>query len=149
MGLKKWFMVQVWRLQQIAMVGSLILLVVNLALTLYGYVRWRLPNPYMGVPLVALVLIGIIWGAAWVWDRHLKLWREQQTVMVDRNQYAGECLNPKEAVLFEWSWIPMVEKADPKMADNLRAWLRKQYLTNPPLREAAAEIKESILRGKT
>lgn len=146
MGLKAWFMVQIWRFQQIAMVGSLILLVLNLGLTIYGYIDWRIRNPYIGVPAIVLTLVAIIWLAAWTWDRRLRLWREQQAVMVDRNPFAAERLSPKEMLNFEWIWLPIVEHSNPETAAKLRQWMESQYRDHPDLHNNVNEIKKKVLR---
>lgn len=146
MGLKAYFMVQMWRLQQIAMVGSLILLVINLGLTVYGYIKWRIPNPYIGVPMVVLALVAAIWFAAWVWDKRLRLWREQQCVIIDRSPYAAERLSPKEIVNMEWIWIPAIQHVDPETAVKLRQWVATEYRNNPQLMESVTTLKRKVLR---
>lgn len=139
-------MVQVWRLQQIAMVGSLILLVINLGLTIYGYIDWRIRNPYIGVPAVVFALVTVIWIAAWAWDRRLRLWREQQSVIIERNPYASERLSPKELLMFEYVWIPGMQKADPEFAAKCREWVSTEYRNNPGQIEVVAALKRKILR---
>lgn len=146
MGIKAWFMVQVWRLQQIAMVGSLILLVINLGLTVYGYIDWRIRNPYIGIPAVVFLLVTVIWIAAWAWDRRFRLWREQQTVIIERNPYASERLSPKEIVNMEWIWIPAIQHADPETAEKLRQWVATEYRNNPALMNTVATLKRNVLR---
>lgn len=146
MGAKTWAMTQMWRLQQIAMVGSLILLVINLGFTIYGYIDWRIRNPYIGVPAVVLALVAVIWLAAWTWDKRLRLWREQQSVIIERNPYAAERLSPKEIAMFEWVWIPAIQHSDPETANNLRQWVATEYRNNPALMESVATLKRKVLR---
>ena len=142
--MKHWFMVQIWRLQQIAMMGSLILLVVNLGLTIYGYIEWRIPNPYIGLPVLIVTLLAIIWTAAWYYDRRLKLWREQMMVAVDRNPYAQDRLSPKETIQMEWMWIPLVSKADPKIAELLKTWMKTEMAKYPDVKAQVEEIKRLV-----
>jgi hypothetical protein len=149
MGAKKWAMIQVWRFQQIAMIGSLLLLILNLSFTIYSYLGWRIRNPYIGVTVVATSLVLIIWFAAWLWDRRFRLWREQQAVLVDRNPYAAERLSAKEIVNFDWIWIPALQKIDPETAAKLRLWVETEYRDYPALRDTVATVKKRILRGRT
>ncbi len=141
-GIKKWFMLQMWRLQQIASIGTLVLLMLNLALQLFGFVKWRgevLNNPYFTVPLIALILAAIVWGVAIVWDLRLKMWRDQATVLVERNPYTKERLSSKEVFLYGLVYIPVMErlaKDDPKIDEALKVikeWFRKETGEDPQL----------------
>ena len=142
--MKRWFMVQIWRLQQIAMMGSLILLVVNLGLTIYGYIEWRTPNPYIALPVILFLLMAVIWTAAWYYDRRLKLWREQMMVAIDRNPYAQDRLSPKETIQMEWMWIPLVSQADPQIAEFLKRWVKTEMAKYPDVQAQVAEIKRLV-----
>lgn len=133
-GIKKWFMLQMWRLQQVAQLVTLALLAVNLALTLYKYMSWRsvpFDSPYTGIPVLLLILAAIVWGFAIIWDIRMKMWREQATVLVERNPYVKEKMSSKEIALISMFNLPLVEKLaedDPKFrpyAEGLRAWLEK------------------------
>lgn len=59
--MKKWVLVQLWRVQQIGMVASLSLLALNLSLTVNQYIEWRFSNSYVGTVLVLLLLAFTIW----------------------------------------------------------------------------------------
>ena len=140
--MKHWFMTQVWRFQQIAMIATLALMMVNLSLTLYKYVQWRIPDPYIGLPMLVFALLLMVWISAWYYDRKLKLWREQMMVAVDRNPYAQDRLTPKEIINMEWIWIPIVNHADPQTADKLRQWVQLEKFKYP---EVAAQVE--VIKG--
>ena len=132
---KKWFMLQVWRLQQVAQLLTLILLALNLSLQLWGYVKWRngfLANSLTGVLSILLVLALVIWTFAYIWDRRLKMWREQTSVLIEKNPYMKERFSPKEVALYAMIWIPIMEhigKNDPVLkanAESLRDWLKQE-----------------------
>jgi len=132
---KKWFMLQVWRLQQVAQLLTLVLLALNLSLQAWGYVKWRsgfLANPLTGVLSILLVLAFLIWTSAYIWDRRLKMWREQISVLIEKNPYMKERFAPKEVALYALIWIPIMEhigKNDPVLkanADALKNWLRRE-----------------------
>lgn len=134
-GIKKWFMLQMWRVQQIAQILSLVMLAITNALLLYGYMEWRegsfFSTPYIGVLLILLVIGGVIWIAAFIWDMKMRMWREQATVLVERNPYNKEKMTPKEIMIYNIVWLPIMDrlaKDDPKLkeaADALRAWMAK------------------------
>lgn len=140
-GLKKWFMLQVWRLQQVAQVLTIVLLAITLSLQLYDYVRWRagplFETPYVGVPILLLILAIIIWCIAIYWDLRLKMWREQATVLIERNPYTKEKLTSKEIVVYGLMWLPIMEKMakdDPKLAEAVeivKQWMKRVSEEDP------------------
>ena len=132
-GVKKWFMLQVWRLQQVAAILTLALLSLNLALQIYNYMDWRpeIFSPYYVVPLLLLVITLVIWIIALFWDLKMKMWREQMAVAMERNPYAKEKMNAKEIAQYALIWLPIMEnlgKTDPEAkahAESLRAWVNR------------------------
>lgn len=134
-GKKKWFMLQVWRLQQVAQLLTLALLALNLSLQLYGYIRWRgafFATPYTGVLFILLVLAALIWSFAIIWDIRMKMWREQTSVLIEKNPFMKERFSPKEVALYAMIWVPIMEhmgKSDPVLkanAESLKDWLRRE-----------------------
>jgi hypothetical protein len=128
-------MLQMWRLQQVAQVLTLMLMAINLSLQVWGYVKWRndfLANPFTGAVTILLILGIAIWSFAFIWDRRLKMWREQTSVLIEKNPYQKEKFAPKEIALYALIWIPMMEKLgkeDPVLAKNaqmLRDWLKRE-----------------------
>jgi hypothetical protein len=151
--LKKWFMLQVWRLQQVAQIITLLLLAINLSLQLFGFIKWRgeaLKNPYLTIPLIFLTLFAVIWIAAIYWDLRLKMWRDQATVLVERNPYTKERLNAKEMAQYGLIWIPVLErlgKEDKKLAETaevLKGWIRREWKDDPVLVKDVGELFDHI-----
>jgi len=134
-GIKKWFMLQLWRLQQVAQLLTLIMLAITLSLNLFGFIKWREPlsNPYLTIPLLIIVLALIIWVFAIIWDLKLKMWREQATVLIEKNPYSKEKMYSKEIAIYWLLWLPLLEnmaKENPMYephAKALRTWLSKTY----------------------
>jgi hypothetical protein len=132
-GVKKWFMLQVWRLQQVAAILTLVLLSLNLALQIYNYMQWRpaIISPYILVPILLLMITLAIWLFALFWDLKAKMWREQMAVAMERNPYAKEKLYAKEIANYAFMWLPILDnlgKTDPEAkahADSLRTWVDK------------------------
>ncbi|MGQ9587244.1 MAG: hypothetical protein ACUVT7_02525 [Thermoplasmata archaeon] len=151
---KKWFMLQVWRLQQVAQIMALALLALNLALQIFDLIKWRqgslLSTSWVGVPTILLFLALVIWTFAMFWDLRLKLWRDQMTVLVERNPYTKEKLSSKEVLMFGIMWLPMMErlsKDDPKLAaasEVIRSWIRKTAREDPETMVHVKELFEHI-----
>ena len=152
--LKKWFMLQMWRLQQVAQVLTLVLLALNLALQVFGLIKWRTGSPlsisYVGVPMIMLLLVMIIWTFAIFWDLRLKMWRDQMNVAVERNPYSKERLSSKEVFIYALCYLPVIErlgKDDPKLrevAEVLKKWFKKETEDDPQLVKDVKEIFDHI-----
>jgi hypothetical protein len=77
-GSKKWFMLQMWRFQQVSQIATLALLALNLALQVYNFMSWRgsiFSSPYTAVPFLLLILVASIWAVVVFWDLRMKMWR--------------------------------------------------------------------------
>jgi len=156
-GIKKWFMLQMWRLQQVAQVLTLTLMAANLSLLVWDYVKWRneiLQNSIVG-PLIILLILGMaIWSFAMVWDLRLKMWREQVAVLIEKNPYMKERFAPKEIALYAITWLPVLEqlgKDNPEMkahAESLRRWLQKELKEDELAQKELDDILEYIGKDK-
>ncbi len=132
-GIKKWFMLQLWRIQQVAHLLTVSMLAINLTLQIYLYMQWRegtlFATPWIGGAVILLVLAAAIWTFALIWDLRLKMWREQMTVLAEKNPYTKEKLTAKEVLVWGTFWFPMLErlgKEDPAIrasAESLRRWV--------------------------
>lgn len=129
-GIKKWFMLQMWRIQQVAQIITIILLSFNLAVLIQPWMEWRgwiFEDKYTAVVFIMLVTFAIVWLFALVWDLRMRMWREQATVLIDRNPFAKEKLTSKEIAVYEILWFPVLErlaKDDPKVRESLEAMKR-------------------------
>jgi len=145
-------MLQMWRVQQVAQLLSLAMLALTLSLQVWGYVKWRpfFNNPWSGILMILLVLALAIWVSSILWDIRFKMWREQTTVVMERNPYAKEKLNAKEVALYKLTWLPVMDrlaKDDPKVktaADFLRAWIRRAEELDPILRGDLEDIEKHM-----
>jgi len=151
--LKKWFMLQVWRIQQPAQLITLVLLALGLSVQLYDKIKWRgwpFDNPYVAITMIFLILFAIIWAVAIFWDLRLRLWRDQANVLVERNPYAKERLNAKEMAQYSLMWIPLLEmlgKEDKKLAETaevVKKWVRKEWDDDPQLVKDVGELLDHI-----
>jgi hypothetical protein len=149
-GIKKWFMLQLWRVQQVAQLLTIAMLAFTISLQIYPYVSWRFEGTvfegtYPSITLILLLIAAGVWIFAITWDMKLRMWREQATVLVERNPYAKEKMTSKEVVLYGLIWLPLLEKMakdDPKLttaSEVLREWLRKASKEDP---SNAAEVEQ-------
>ena len=152
-GIKKWFMLQVWRMQQVAQIITLLLLALNLALQLYGFMTWRkglFESPYTAIPTIVLALGLLIWGFAIVWDLRMKMWREQVTVTMEKNPYAKEKMTSKEIAyhyVLNLPLLEMVARTDPKMkarADALKVWIKTAIEKDPAMGRDLEELMKEM-----
>jgi len=152
-SIKKWFMLQMWRVQQIAAILSLVMLAITDALLIYDKVSWRsgiFATPYTGATMLLVIIGLLIWGASIVWDTRLKMWREQMTVLVEKNPFNKERMAPKEIVMYSLMWLPMLEsigRNDPKVRDAavaLREWVDKAAKEDPNIARDVQEILKFI-----
>jgi hypothetical protein len=151
--MKKWFMLQMWRVQQIAAILSLMMLAVTDALLIYDKVSWRegiFATPYTGATVLLLVIALAIWVVSIIWDTRLRMWREQMTVLVEKNPFNKERMAPKEIVMYSLMWLPMLEslgRTDPKVRDAaiaLREWVNKAAKEDPAITRDVGEILKFI-----
>jgi heme/copper-type cytochrome/quinol oxidase subunit 4 len=98
-NMKKRFNVELTKIKQVAMVGSVVLLTLNIALTAYPYLAWRGVHPYAGVALVFLLILGLIWLLAHLYMNVLEMYKEQKLAEnVLYNPYAVHQFNPFQEV---------------------------------------------------
>lgn len=151
--LKKWFMLQMWRIQQVAQILTIAMLAITLTLQVYGYVRWRgtiFETPYIGGLIILLALAGIIWGFAFIWDMRLRMWREQAAVLIERNPYAKEKWYSKEIVMYNLIMLPILEKLgedDPKLqsyAKTVREWIDKSLVKDVATQRELEELVKFV-----
>ena len=108
--LKKKFNVELTKIKQVAMVGSVILLTLNIALTAYPYLAWRGIHPYAGVALVFLVILGVIWLLAHVYMNVLEMYKEQKLAeSVLYNPYAVHQFTPFQEVTWMYYNMTVLE----------------------------------------
>jgi hypothetical protein len=146
-------MLQVWRLQQVAAILTLVLLALNLSIQLYDKLSWRgglFESSYTAIPFIMLLLVAAIWGFSIFWDLRMKMWREQSAVAVERNPYAKERLYAKEIANYSMMFLPILEslgKTDPEAkaaADFVRRWINNALAEDPSVQIEWKELLEFI-----
>jgi len=153
--IKKTFNVELTKVKQVAMVGSVVLLTLNIALTAYPYIAWRGIHPYMGVALVFLVILGMIWLLAHLYMNVLEMYKEQKLAEnVLYNPYAVHQFTPFQevtwihynlAVLDALRSIAPDEPARQRLqdaVDTVERWLSLGYI---PRRDFPAHLQKYYL----
>jgi hypothetical protein len=123
------------------MIASLSLLALNLALTVNSYISWRFSNSYIGTMAILAILTLILWFVGFVWDRKLKLWKEQNVVSIERNPYSTIHMTPKEILSFNTIYIPWLKEHNPKSAEMWQKIVDLNMNTSENLRKSVEEIE--------
>lgn len=151
---KKFVMTLVWRISQTGPILSLFFWSTALAGIFWPIVGITGGNQLgplgtflrsLGVPLdritfVGLVTLFLLFAAlilfiGWMYDRVLKLWREQMDVTYDRNPYADDRLFRKEILQWQQYYLPLA-RAIYKVAPD------------PELKESIARVEVWVKTGR-
>ena len=101
--MKKWAMRQYWRIQQSQAMISLGFWTATITLLVWPYVSWRfhsdeallfIPMTYVGLISIAVLVLGIVLIAGFLYDVTFGLWRDHITVNQERNPFSTYKLNP-------------------------------------------------------
>jgi hypothetical protein len=147
------------KLKRVASVGSLLLLALNLAFTVYPYVshRWVFSNVYIGISLLLVIIILLLVGLAHVYVVKMEMYRTESKADVIYNPYNVYALAPKEEMQISFFYLPLLEglyssvkdesvKADlKKVIDVVRIWKEKGFI---PKDDFPDELKAWYLTNK-
>ncbi len=157
---KKGLMVQMWRIQQSqAMIG-----IFFWALTLAGVYYLSYFHPYfrdlglvtdkqvfLGTIMLALLILLAFLLMGLIYDRALRLWREQTDVIVERNPYSKERLMPKEVIFWRRSQLSIMKELAKKDTsiqkdiDFMEKWIEKSVARYKELREGAEDLEKWVM----
>jgi predicted PurR-regulated permease PerM len=156
---KKYLMVQIWRMQQ----SQALISIFFWALTLAGVYYLSYFHPFftsLGLPktevalgtiiLFFLIVVGFL-IAGLIYDRFLKLWREQTDIAVERNPYSVERMQPKEIVQwkrFNVSIMKELAKTDGairKDIEFMEKWIAKSLAERPDLRASVEGLERWVM----
>ena len=161
---KRFFMTQLWRIQQSYTLLSLILWGIVIAFTAFPIIspvwfpflaRFGISATTTGIVALTLILLflliyGSLYAFGFVYDRYLRLWREQLDVAVEKNPYANEKLSPKEIMMWRHLFLPAL-KANASNDPNTRAevefvekWVAKSLTGDSNIRQAVEEAERWI-----
>ena len=158
---KRFFMTQLWRIQQSYTLLSLILWGIVIVTTSFPIIspiwfpflaRFGISASTPGAVAVTLVLMfflvfGSLYSFGFVYDRYLRLWREQLDVSVEKNPYAREKLSPKEVMMWRHIFLPALRgtaSPDAKTRAEIEfveRWVAKSLGADSNIREAVEEAE--------
>ena len=98
-----------WRFEHFQSILGPAFYITTLTLLVYPYLSWRLDGLFYGLVLTWIGILILVMAAARLWDA-FGLWREGQRANVRRNQFSQGALSPKEVMMMEKIWIPLLEK---------------------------------------
>jgi len=125
--IRRFINLQYVKMKRMASVGSLILLAVNLAVTLYPYIEFRLPRfvfgfiprVYLGIFVLFVFITFLIWVGAHVYIRKFGMNRTEHMADVSYNPYAVYQIGPFEEMLYRTVTIPTLEASYSTMKDGV------------------------------
>jgi len=161
---KRFFMTQLWRIQQSYTLLSLVLWGIVIALTAFPFVGSFLQHQFGFDPaapgfvaatliLLFLAVFAGLFSFGVVYDKYLRLWREQLDVMVEKNPYAREKLSPKEILMWRYIYIPVMrakgrdDSHARKEIEFVEKWVEISVATDPNIRRAVEEAERWIESG--
>lgn len=161
---RKWLNFQFMKLKQVAVVGSLVILLINLALNIYPLVAHRfpekilmLPKSWVIIPLLFIFVLFIIWLLAHLWVMKFEMYRTQQRARMILNPYNIYHFNPFQIMRFRniflpimYSQLEMMEEGKDKerykkQIKMIEKWLELGYI---PKEDFPDDLKEYYLTDK-
>jgi len=161
---KKYLMVQIWRIQQSQALISLFFWALTLAgVFYYNYFRnffiflglvsreESQTNNLIGTIYLFFMIVLAILLLGFIYDRYLKLWREQTDVAIERNPYSVERMQPKEIVQwkrFNVSIMKELAKTDSairKDIEFMEKWIAKSLAERPELKKSVEGLEKWVM----
>ena len=163
---KRFVMTQLWRIQQSYTLLSLGLWGIVIALTAFPFAATLLSRQFGFDPstpgfvaavlvLLFLAVFSFLFAFGVVYDKYLRLWREQLDVAVERNPYAREKLSPKEILMWRYIYLPAMRSSgrdNPntrKEIEFVERWVAKSEAADANIRRAVEEAEGWIRSDRT
>jgi hypothetical protein len=164
---KRFLMTQLWRIQQSYTLLSLFLWGIVIAFTAFPIVspvwfpflaRFGIPATAPGVVALTLILLffliyGSVYAFGFVYDRYLRLWREQLDVAMEKNPYAREKLAPKEILMWRHIYLPTMKAVGRGSRDYeedisfVERWIETSLAGDGSIRASVEEAERWIRSG--
>ena len=152
---KKWGMRQFWRAQQSQTIISMLFWATTLPLLVFD--RLESSNPQwgrddsitLGIPTAYAVMGSLFFGViafvliiGWVYDNILSLWKQHQTVTIERNPFATYLLHPPMLILLG-TVTTHLERSypDDEEIQSQCAWMRRWFSTMTKLEVFRRSVK--------
>ncbi len=164
MGLKKFLMVHMWRLQQTQTITTAIFMGLSLAGIFYGRTHYYL-HKYLGLSpdeneqviiktfILFCISMAVVLFCGFVYDRILRLWEEQSTVIAERDPYCTYKLSAFEVVRYRLYYIPFMKQINDdgsidKEIEFLERWVDKLLVSDKILKRDAQYLEKWIKSEK-
>ena len=152
---KKWGMRQFWRAQQSQTIISMLFWATTLTLLVFD--RLESSNPQwgrddsitLGIPTAYAIMGSLFFGViafvliiGWVYDNILSLWKQHQTVTIERNPFATYLLHPPMLILLG-TVTTHLERSypDDEEIQSQCAWMRRWFSTMTKLEVFRRSVK--------
>ncbi len=164
---KRYLMVQLWRVQQTYTLLSLLIWGIVITFTAWPIlddvwadilgrfgISMNQPGAVASGLLVMFVgVYAILYAFGVVYDKYLKLWREQLDVSYERNPYTREKLMVKEILMWRHMFLPVLRVAAPtdpaarKEIEFVEKWIGRILASDAVIRKAVEESEHAIESG--
>ncbi len=165
---KRYLMIQLWRIQQSYTLLSLFLWGAVLTFTAYPIIKepWlRFLDATFGIPadapgvvagtllLIFLLIYGVLFAFGLVYDKYLRLWREQLDVSVERNPYAREKLMVKEILQWRHMFLPAMralgarDEGVRRDVAFMESWIALTVASDPHIKRSLEDTEKEIAAG--
>jgi len=105
--IRKFINLQYVKLKKVAAVGSMILLAVNLSFTIFIFLEWRDIHPYIGIPIIFVIVMFVLLGLSHIYVRKMEMYRTEQAAEVLYNPYAVYAFAPFQEMIYSFYAVPM------------------------------------------
>jgi len=137
-----------WRTQQVQIITQLIFWLLLTSVVLLDYVSWRLTYiPItVQVPLIMLALATVIYAFGVVYDKYLRMWEYQSTVLMERNIFTIYKIQPLWDTIICSSLLPTArEVTDEETYARMVQWLDFNH-SDPNVRATTENFIKEFMR---
>lgn len=119
---RRFINMQYVKMRRVAAIGSLVLLAVNLAFTIYPFLSSIsiFKNIYVSIPIIFLVIFSVIWLAAHIYVNKMEMYRTEQLAEVTLNPYSIYAVTPYEEMIYRTKDLPLMRSLKEILPDGER-----------------------------
>jgi hypothetical protein len=165
---KRFLMVQLWRIQQSYTLLSLLIWGVIITFTSWAVLEaiWADVLQRFGISMSApgavasglavifICVFTLLYAVGVIYDKYLRLWREQLDVSVEKNPYTQEKLMVKEILMWRHMFLPTLRAIAPEDPDAQREiefmedWIQKSIASDGNIRKALDQAERWITESR-
>lgn len=132
-GTKHFLFEQIEKFQQFSAIGMPVMLVLNLAVSLFSYLQWRNIHPYVGISSLTVVMMCLYWSIAHIVVKKGETFKSKARAAVKYNPYSVWALSPLQWMLMNHIWAPILEgtketKEQQAQVNMVKNWLKLGYI---------------------